>query len=572
MVYNDLDYLGKNEEEDGEEGQGQPVSPVSSGQPGAVNPAAPQAQQQGAQPERKGSGKFTNIKKYVDANLSGGQKLGEGIQQKIGSEADKVREGIQSAQGQFQQGAQQTNQTLNKATGYAQKVGQVGGAQQIADVEPEFKTFRDIYTGQVKGPDSNISSQQQNAAKLQALSQLAGNESGRFQLLDETYTNPAQAYTRGQKRFDQLLLQATPDVTKNLQKFGEQQATDVQGRYAATEKEQQAEVKRLMDLGLTQKQALEKATGKTFGEGDTGALGGLYTDLSGAQKSATEKQVADVENMKNVLSKINEVKAGGAQGKITKDQAALLNLDPNMRTYGLDLSQFAPNLRIADTDITMGDISNQEQESRLNALYRLTGQDPSSINLGEKSGRQGVEIAEDIGNARDIAERNWINQQQKQLRDTFIYDPTYTGYGAGANLGDRARWAERYYGGDQGQRISQAFDPAISTLGEALSSQGTDANYRQIFADAFNKAPTLTPSFGNFMDTQEDPHYIETAKSLMDNYIPGTSRDRYGNAASQIGEFGTAYNYSGRTFREYLDDIMKQSTSTLTGFEEDEDS
>ena len=188
MVYNDLDYLGKNEEEEGQEGQGQPVAPVTSGQPGAVNTAAPsQAPQQEA---RKGSGKFTNIKKYVDANKDASTKLGQGIQEKIGSEADKVREGIQTAQGQFQKGAQQTQQILNKGTGYAQQVGQVGGAQQIADVEPEFKTFRDIYTGQVQGPAETISSQQNQAARLNALSQLAGNEAGRFQLLDETYTNP----------------------------------------------------------------------------------------------------------------------------------------------------------------------------------------------------------------------------------------------------------------------------------------------------------------------------------------------------------------------------------------------
>jgi hypothetical protein len=606
MVYNDLDYLGKNEEEDGEEGQA-PVAPVTSGQPGAVNSAAPQNQQQ-SQPERKGSGKFTNIKKYVDANQGGGQKLGQGIQQKIGSEADKVREGIQSAQGQFQQGAQQTNQTLNKATGYAQQVGQAGGAQQIADVEPEFKTFRDIYTGQVKGPDETISSQQQNAAKLQALSQLAGNESGRFQLLDETYTNPAQAYTRGQKRFDQLLLQATPDVTKDLQKFGETQSADVQGKYTQTEKAQQAEVQRLKDLGLTQQEALKQASGEykpvTDEEGNvisqgSGALGGVYSELTAAQQAAKTKQDADVENVREALSNFRSVntESAGPSGSLqkvgkpaiqagrylTEDQVNLLNLDPNLRTYGLDMGQFAQDLGASDTNITQADVANDEQTKRLNALYKLTGQDPSSINLGEKEGRLGAKFGQSFEDARNAQEEHFLNDNIKNLLGDYVYDTDFTGNHTQAkNLGQLINQQSSYYtNGNLVKNLQSNFDPAISELRTALSSNNDPeskeylkalANAFESNASAMNVIPNYRQSqFGDFVDFGQRARGTATALDSLysgnESKNPGIKQLTDSLGVTDIGSFEVAnMKDSGRTFTDRLMELLNSSKETITGY------
>lgn len=603
MVYKDLDYVTKGEEQE-QSGQQPQITPVASGGPSSSG--GQQSSSSQAPTQNQSKARFTNVSKYVNANKGQSDKLQSGIQKKISNEAEQVREGINQAQTQFQQQAGQTQANLDKANQYANQIQQVGGAQQIADVEPEFQNFRNIYTGQVASPTQNISSQQESLNKLRALNALSGTESGRYDLLSQAFQSPTGDYSVGEKKLDQLILQASPGAVKSLQDYGSELNRDLTSQYTQAEKDQAQRIKDLSGLSVQQQELLKTAMGEFDAEQlaaaqaeaqkyqqegreytpeelssvGTGALGNIYNELLSGQRGAIGKQFDDIETARTALREFDPYgQAASGSGKVggvgsgykdprfmTEEELAILALDPNLRTYGLDMSQFAENLRQADTDITLADIANEEQISRLNALYRLAGLDESSINLGERFGRQGAEIAEDFMGIRQAQEDKWISDNIKKLSDTFLYDPSYTGGGYNdgiTNMGQAANWMDRYYGTQLNQKVPEIFKDAFSDLSTALSSDAGDVNYRESLAKAFQDAIDFNPynQMVGWAPRREDLLYAGTREALLGLGADGLELTEFYDHSGH----STEDRLKGRTFTEYLNDLLSQSRQTLSG-------
>ncbi len=617
MVYQDLTFKGKNEDEI-QLGQ-QPAMPIASPQGASGGQSGGQSSSPSS--KQRSTEKFTNIQKYIDANKPGATQLGEGIKENIGREAQNVREGIQQSQQQFQKQAGQTQQTLDKATGYAQQVGQVGGAQQIADVQPEFETFRNIYTGEVNAPEQTIQERQNEVDRLNALTNLAGTESGRYDLLGRTFTRPTSDYSVGEKNFDQLLLQATPGTTRDLQDFSMTQQKDVGNLYGTTEEKQLAEQGRLGTVAQERQKLLQESLGEFDAEAlrkqqdeirrlqteegytpqfeeslGTGALGNIYGELTNAQRNAIIKQQEDLEKARTGLREYDptgtlDPNAPGAQvvnpRYLSQEELDILNLDPNLRTYGMDLNPFVDTLRISDTDVTMADIANQEQQARLNALYRLAGNDPSAINLGEQEGRLGAEFGQDFMGARQATEDKWIRDNINKLSESFLYNPAHYGEGGASgaqSIGDIIRWGDLRYGNQLGEEGLGVFEDALSDLSTGLSSDDQGINYRQSLADAFRNLAEFSPEVGGgdprpLANTIRwfDPNFEATAQALLSSEedivkpgpVTGVGAQTPEGTQGQVREFYDSLGggLKGRTFTDYLQDLLEQSRVSLGGNE-----
>lgn len=212
-----------------------------------------------AAPARQGSGRFTNLQSYLNANKSGGQQLAGGISNRVNKEIgeaktesekynEKVAQGVQESKTTLDQGQQnlgqlqQIGQNIQDQTG-AENYGNIAnlGIQDFTN-DPGFSRFQDIQAGTAINQDELNLNQQvlQNAAnqfqnQAQGFSDQVNTESGRFDLLKQTYGgNVNPQYNRGQQRLDQLFLarQGLGDLRSDLSENVQQAQGLVNGAQA----------------------------------------------------------------------------------------------------------------------------------------------------------------------------------------------------------------------------------------------------------------------------------------------------------------------------------------------------
>lgn len=305
MVYQDTNSqfqeFSQDDEKNKEQTNNNTQQPSSGAAPSAPAPTAPTTPiANAAIPQRQGSGRFANIQKYVKANQGGGQQIGQKLESSVQKESDKIREGIQSSQQQFQQNVQKTQEDINKANQYAQQLQQQGGAESLASAENDFQNFRNIYTGQVQNPNENVSQFQTGVNKIQNISTLPFTEQGRNQLLAEFSAGPEKQYTGGQRRFDQLLVQSDPNVTRRLQSFGGQKAQEAASNLNTNLEQQKSAIQQTKDLAAIKQQALQQSIGD-FGTDKGGAFGGLYGKLEQQKIQAKAEQDAQIKELQDAL-------------------------------------------------------------------------------------------------------------------------------------------------------------------------------------------------------------------------------------------------------------------------------
>ena len=228
---------------------GQPLQTIGTAAPSGQGPAGtPMARSQAnslAQQQRTGSGRFTNLQKYLQANKDSGQRIAQTIGQNINQNLQKQQDKAQDYYSKLGQTTEQARQVAEQGKGFQQQLQGIGGQIQQATLTPEqlvdkqlaqqrlnerqqldmstieqftqspdFQTFQDIQAG--RGIDESLLSLQQQRAYQQALEaqqsaqqsqQQLGSETGRFDLLRQTFGNSARpGYTQGQQRLDQVLL------------------------------------------------------------------------------------------------------------------------------------------------------------------------------------------------------------------------------------------------------------------------------------------------------------------------------------------------------------------------------
>jgi len=158
-----------------------------------------------------GSGQFQDIRKFIDQNKPGAERLEQGVVGNIGQQAGSIREGIQASQGAFGQTIDPTKQRqaggedfINQAI---QKASQGQGPS--SEDSQRFGQLRSGYSENLS-TDQNLQGLQTRGSGLANLAGGVNSEQGRFGLLQNVLKSPT--YSAGQQRLDQLLLGSTPGL------------------------------------------------------------------------------------------------------------------------------------------------------------------------------------------------------------------------------------------------------------------------------------------------------------------------------------------------------------------------
>lgn len=285
--------LQQNNQDDEQQAQQQPVGQpqvVGGGQSSMIATNAVSGSGTGNRSATAGSGRFANLQNYLNANKdfrNDKGTLGEGIKQNIQSEGDKVRQGIQSAQNQFNTAVGQDenlyknyNQTLNTA---------LQDPNQFVQDDQNVNNFAKLRQGQISF-DPNAVAQTVNSvspslSNFKNLANQAQTETGRFGLLQKTYGTPT--YARGQQRLDQLLLQSSPQQGTDLTKFGQQIGNAVSSEGNKTIEETNARLAAIQNLRQKASTDIVGALGdEASGQG---AIGGLVSSL-GTRANQTQAE------------------------------------------------------------------------------------------------------------------------------------------------------------------------------------------------------------------------------------------------------------------------------------------
>lgn len=391
-------------------GVASPVAPVP-----ATGAGAPQTAQ-----SNQGSGRFTNINKYINANKGAGQEIGARIGQGVNRSLDTSAAGAEEQANAFKQGVQKANESNTQGQ---QFLGLLNGQQQAAapqaqqqpqmaaqpapgpgqasigqppqqmsmqgpsqqlfgvpnsiealaadqDAIRKFVNYRSGNEANTQAKALNESQAASGAASQKAAQDLAqrqqqlGTEQNRGGLLSEFVGSPGGGYSKGAQRLDQAFLQR--DKNQSINTLTQALKDQEQGRFKSIADNTKA----------LQDQA------KTAVEGS----GKLATDLGAATQNQFQKQAADMQAQMQATNQQRTTDANQASQQI----AALLDNDPNttvdeawlqklglsqgQRTYGAlgqlsqsDIAEINPSLG------TLGQTSNAEQIARFNALNRLAG-------------------------------------------------------------------------------------------------------------------------------------------------------------------------------------------------------
>jgi hypothetical protein len=386
--------------------------------PGAMNPGLAASQSRtanystGQQPGQTGSGRFTNLQKYIGANEGAGDRMAQGIganldqkNQATSKEADTsasaVREGIQSANQKLDTGNQYLNQV--KDTNF--------NANDIAGDQNKLQDFTNYRTG--NAVDANALAQQNNQAQTNALNyqnqlnqqmQQTQTDQGRYGLLKDAfgggtvYQNP---YSTGQQRLDQLFLQSggtnginniQNNIRGNLGQVGNQ-LNDLSGNVANT----------ISGIGT---QAKDLATNlDTTSKGlATGFISNLESQIPQFNQMRADQQAWATDQYKKLQS----------GQPIDQKFADLMGLSQGQRTFdilnGTSAGAFL-NLSPA-TAATASDIASQDDVNRYAALAKLAGIDGSQLttpgNIAPAVSLNGTELADRLAAAaNNSADKNF---------------------------------------------------------------------------------------------------------------------------------------------------------------------
>lgn len=387
-----------------------------------TSPAATPATQ--ARPQ--GSGRFTNLQKYLGANQQAGGQLGAGIEQKGGEYMGKVREGIESAQG-VERGIAGERQRIGQAGQFAQQIE----ADPVAVAQGNLQDVTQLRLGQHQGTQLQGQGQQARGAlqagidPLQRFGENLGTEAGRFDVLQDVYGGAYKpTYGTGQRRLDQLFLQAGDQG--QLGQLQQQIGQTVGEGGQSLSSLQRGLGSGIRDIRGGAQQAQQQIGGAIgdFTADDRGALGSLYGDLSAEQETRKGELQENLERARSQF---------GA-GRMGQDVADMLGLTGGTQYGVMDLQDYAGrNIGLGDTDVRMADVLDRgDYEARLGALSQLAGTDIADYTGTEDFGiKEGSDIGFDAGAFTGEAGRHMADYEDevfgKSVYDALgMYDP-YSG-------------------------------------------------------------------------------------------------------------------------------------------------
>ncbi len=363
----------------------------------------------GAQ-QSSGSGRFTNLQSYINANKPAGEQLGQKVAQQVGQGIEKSQKEATTQAGQIREAIGDEKARIGEATRFQKQVEE--DPTKVAADAAARQRFQQLTSGatnagqlqsQAETTQAQASNQyQQMGQKIAGL----GTEAGRFNALKETIRQPG--YSTGQQRLDQLFLQ-----TANPQALAQQQQ-------ALQSKLGQAQT------GLQEAYQGEQGIAKEFA-GDTGLASQArkaQQALTGALSGQTEKFMTEQGKEAQALSGQNAASNAALNqfftngyGTLSDKQKAIIDpmlqsgaLSAGTRTYNVLQSPDAYKQYMTQgrADLTSADVVNAQELQRIQALQQLSGIAPEKYtftqagNVGPQAGINAEQLQKDIQAQADI--------------------------------------------------------------------------------------------------------------------------------------------------------------------------
>lgn len=500
---NQLDQANKQNEANSQSAPttgGGAASTTTSGRVASFSSGAPQ---QGS----TGSGRFTNLQKYLGANQGATDRLYQGIGNKIEKTSEGKKQEADTQAGAVREGIEAANQNLNRGQGYYNQMKDQGfNAQDFVSDQDRLTDYAKFQGGQAV--DVNALNKQNQDAQTAAMqlqnnyqqrANQVGSEEGRFGLLKETYGQTAPNYTTGQQRLDNLFLQAGSggkvgalqnDVRNNLN-------TATQNLNALTGEATQ----NIGNIGTNQTNLA-----KNLLDTSTGMENSFVQNLESQIPGVNQQRQADIANARKELSRLvaSNTPGGVSTGMPLSDQfLQQVGLDRGMRTYNAfggtqNLEELA---RIGRDATNAQDLATQADADQYNALAKLAfGKVNDQGQYGLDEAKKRINGASTLDPAvQAILDSQGVSSAKNLIKgaeDQFWKNATgtnVTGYG-GSATGD--------YGGIEVSANAQA---NLAQLLMGLGTTGTSAQTtnRGKFGD-IGKGAVSDYNFGSQVDTEQD--------------------------------------------------------------------
>ncbi len=369
-VNNDPSLKKDNEQQEPSTGAGIGATPVAPSS-GARTAAFSTGQQAGT-----GSGRFTNLQKYIGANQGAGDRLASGIVGKIDKQNEPIAKETQTSATAVREGIESAKNKVSVGSNYLDQVKDpTFDANSIAKDQTKLQDFTGYRTGQAIDATA-LANQNVNAQtnalnyqnQLQGQIQQTATDQGRYGLLKSAfgggtaYQNP---YSTGQQRLDQLFLQSG----------GSNGIGQLQGKLRSNVNQVGNQ---LNELGQATGQISQVGTqaadlAKNLQEQTTGLTNKYVTGIEGTAAEVNAKRAAEQEYFNKQYQSLQN------GGNVGQRFANTLGLTQGQNLYnslnGKNVNEF---FKYGNTNLNgFGQLANTQQEDYYKSLSALNGTDPA---------------------------------------------------------------------------------------------------------------------------------------------------------------------------------------------------
>ena len=353
------------EDEDNQQSnQGEPLTIASTG--GAAPQQATNVRGgsiQGRAPTQ--SGRFVNIQNYLQGNKKGSEGLGKGIEAGAEKVAEQGRKELDTQKQAIEPGLTETETKGQTLTNETKNVGTGLGASEtfqpsLIKAQEALDFSKNLKPQGLANPE-NIT---QSASKYQGLADLGKTDTGRQQLLQQTFQRPS--YNQGQMNLDNLLLSASKGGSQALQRL----------------QQKAPELKQELETGVGDVKKRIDAINKIYGTDLRGQVMGQVQTGEEAIKKQLEDQVKAYVAQENARMQNLQPGTIRASGNIEGlGSVANSSLDPNMLK---EYIKYAPGATTADLsdaskmNALLSKAGSGGRASQFNQLAQLLGQAPEN--------------------------------------------------------------------------------------------------------------------------------------------------------------------------------------------------
>lgn len=508
--------LDPNQEKDDQETQTQGA--LTTGGNTGINQAPGVQASQGQAPNRQGSGRFTNLQKYLSANQQAGQQIAGQVGGKLQKDISKKQEEAQDYYSKLGQSIQEAKTVAGQGGDFRQQLQNIGaniqGAEQAGysgqpqdlgvhsfTQSPQFGQFQNIQAG--RGIDERLlAAQQMDAARGAAAYQQAatqaqqglGSEAGRFDLLKQTFGgNVNPQYSTGAQRLDQLFLarQGLGDLQQDI-------SQDVKGA-----------------------RELSRQTGTTLGE-----VSNLTQQEQQLMQDINQQAMANEQAYIDLLgSYVPEVQQ--------QRDAEWDRLQDALKQYRIGASTKMGGLSQGQLD----QLGVTGQRRAFDVLQNLTGAEDIAIKGREAQGYQDVARQADVDRYAALAQIAGI--EPSRLTEAADLGATYTAREGDASLSNRLRQAQNIFDERAGRTIMDDLHGPVTSTMEGDMASNIIANIRRA--------------------QEADPNYVGVTNAVASDLI------NKGRGALYQGPDARRQALADQTWNDFQNWLRQQNYNSMIG-------